>query len=326
MPVSSWQDILKQMIRTPGERQRLAEALGLSIMTLSRWTNAESIPQRPHIIRLVQVVQPHYRQELIAALEQGPYPDIQTWLKDGPAEQIPSAFYAEILNLRATMTDALRFWRISEMILQQVLEQLDPNRLGMSITLVQCMPPSRKHDGKIRTLREVTGKGTPPWAADLEHLSLFLGVESLAGYVVESRHEDSIEDLSKDRLVPAYQTEHEVSSAAFPIMLGDRIAGCLSASSKELGYFTQPRLALLGAFSNLASLAFNKSDFYPTSLIELRVMPKPDRQRPILNTFRFRVSRKLTEALQQGVIKPNAQVEREVWEEIENDLIDESYK
>lgn len=326
MPTSSWQDILKQMIRTPGERQRLAGALGLSVMTLSRWTNAESIPQRPHIIRLVQVVQPLYRQDLITALEQGPYPDIQTWLKEGPTEQIPAAFYAEVLNLRATMTDALRFWRISEVVLHQVLEQLDPNRLGMSITLVQCMPPSTKHDGKIRTLREVTGKGTLPWAADLEHLSLFLGVESLAGYVVESRHEASIEDLSKDSLVPAYRTEHEVSSAACPIILGDRIAGCLSASSKEPGYFTQQRLALLGAFSNLISLAFDKTDFYPTSQIELRVMPSPEKQRPILNSFRFRVARKLTEALQQGVIKPNAQVEHEVWEEIENDLIDESYK
>lgn len=321
----SWQSILKQIIKTPTERRRLATALGLSEMTLVRWTNEGMLPQRSQITRLVQVVQQQYRQELTEALEAGSYPSIQTWLKEGPSEHISTEFYTHVLGLRTTTTESLRFWQISEAILFQVLEQLDPNRVGMSITLVQCMPPSDTHDGKIRSLREVAGKGTPPWDSDLTHLSLFLGMESLAGYVVEARHEATIEDLSKDHLVPAYRTENEVSAAAYPIMLGDSIVGCLSASSTQRSYFTQQRMALLGAFSNLVSLAFNKSDFHIASKVELRIMPPPDIQHPILSSFRQRVSKNLTNALHQRIQKTNSEAESEAWVAIENELIEAAY-
>src|SRR5205085_3822628 len=118
---------------------------------------------------------------------------------------IPSEFFAQLLDIRTTTTETLRFWRISDLILKQVLAQLDPNQLGMSATLVQCMPPSPTHGNKIRSLRERVGKGTYPWAADLEHMALFLGLESLAGYVTEVRHIASVDDLSKSRLLPSYQ-------------------------------------------------------------------------------------------------------------------------
>ena len=312
-------------MKAPAERRRLATALGLSEMTLVRWANEGILPQRSQITRLVQVVQQQYRQELIESLETGPYPNIQLWLKEGPSEHISTEFFTHILSLRTTTTESLRFWQMSEAILSQVLEQLDPNREGMSITLVQCMPPSNIHDGKIRSLREVAGKGTLPWDSDLTHLSLFLGMESLAGYVVEARHEATIEDLSKDHLVPAYRTENEVSAAAYPIMLGDNIVGCLSASSTQRGYFTQQRMALLAAFSNLASLAFNKTDFHIATKVELRIMPSPDIQRPILHSFRQRVSKNLTNALHQRIQKTNIEAEREAWEAIENELIEAAY-
>ena len=53
----SWQSSLHHMLKVPGERQRMATALGLSPMTLTRWATGESNPQRSHLIRLVQVVQ-----------------------------------------------------------------------------------------------------------------------------------------------------------------------------------------------------------------------------------------------------------------------------
>ena len=64
----TWQNILQQALRTSGERQRMATALGLSPMTLSRWANGESNPQRPHLVRLVQVLNPLFRDDLIEAL------------------------------------------------------------------------------------------------------------------------------------------------------------------------------------------------------------------------------------------------------------------
>ncbi|MFL5627548.1 MAG: hypothetical protein ACJ788_18370, partial [Ktedonobacteraceae bacterium] len=314
-----WQNILQQMIKTPGEHERLAEAIGLSQMTITRWAKGSSNPQRPHLTRLVQVVQPQYREDLIEALEIT-YPDIQSWLKDEVSEQIPADFFAQILSIRTTTTDALRFWRISDLILKQALTQLDPHQYGMSITLAQCMPPSPHHNNKIVSLRERVGKGTYPWSADLEHLALFLGMESLGGYATEMRHIVNVDDLSKDKLLPAYQTEHEISAAAHPIMLGGLVAGCLSASSTQVGYFTQARQALLIALSDLASLAFEKEDFYPPEMIELRVMPRPEFQRPILAKFRHKVSKTLTQAAQQRLLMSNREAEQRVWQEIEEEL------
>ncbi len=312
----SWQSILQQMIRTPGEHERLAEAIGLSQMTITRWAKGNSNPQRPHLTRLVQVVQPQYREDLIEALELT-YPEIQSWLKD------------VVLSIRTTTTDTLRFWRISDLVLNQALLQLDPHQYGMSITLAQCMPPSPYHNNKIVSLRERVGKGTYPWAADLEHLALFLGMEALGGYATEMRHIVNVDDLSKDKLLPAYQTEHEVSAAAHPIMFGGYIAGCISASSTQIGYFTQARQALLVAFSDLASLAFEKEDFYPPDIIELRVMPKPAFQRPLLAKFRHKVSKTLTTAAHQRLHMSNLEAEQQVWREIEEELFaqpDEAYE
>ncbi len=325
---ASWQSILQQMIRTPGEHERLAEAIGLSQMTITRWAKGSSNPQRPHLTRLVQVVQPQYREDLIEALEVT-YPEIQSWLKDEVSEQISADFFAQILSIRTTTTDTLRFWRISDLVLKQALHQLDPHQYGMSITLAQCTPPSPYHNNKIVSLRERVGKGTYPWAADLEHLALFLGMESLGGYATEMRHIVNVDDLSKDKLLPAYQTEHEVSAAAHPIMFGGYVAGCISASSTQVGYFTQARQALLVALSDLASLAFEKEDFYPPDIIELRVMPKPQFQRPILAKFRHKVSKTLTTAAHQRVHMSNLEAEQQVWREIEEELFaqpDEAYE
>ena len=316
----SWQSSLQHMLKVPGERQRMATALGLSSMTLTRWATGESNPQRSHLIRLVQVVQLQYREELLEGLEAA-YPDFQSWLKDDSSEHIPSEFFAQLLDIRTTTTETLRFWRISDLILKQVLTQLDPNQLGMSITLVQCMPPSLTHGNKVRSLRERVGKGTYPWAADLEHLALLLGMESLGGYAVEARHIVNIDDLGKEKLLPAYQTEYEISAAAHPIMLGGRVAGCLSASSTQPAYFTQSRQALLAAFSDLASLAFEKDEFYLPDIIELKVMPKPDYQRPILSTFRQRVSKTLTTASHQRVRMSNLEAEQKAWRELEEELL-----
>jgi transcriptional regulator with XRE-family HTH domain len=324
----TWQSILQQVLKIPGEQQRIAVAIGLSQMTLTRWAKGESNPQRPHLTRLVQVIPPSYRDELLAALETN-YADIHSWLKDDSSENIPSEFIGQLLSTRTTTTESLRFWRISDMILKQVLTQLDPNQLGMAVTLVQCQPPAEAHGNKIRSMRERAGRGSYPWTADLEPIALFLGMESLAGYATEARRIVNVDDLTKEKLLPAYRTDFEVSAAAHPILLGGRIAGCLAASSTQIGYFTQQRQTLLVAFSNLATLAFDKEEFYDPQLVELRVMPTPVYQRPILNEFRLRVSKLLTSATHQRLRMKNTEAEQKVWLEIEEELLslpDEAYE
>lgn len=316
--MQAWRGVLQRIIAVPAERRRLATAMSTSSVTLSRWTNDNGKPAKSQLIRLLQSVQLQHRAELLEALKQD-YDDAHTWLQGETVGQIPGAFFSQVLSTRAAVIDSLRFWQLSELVLKQALAQLDVNGLGMSITLAQCMPPSQ--EGKICSLRERVGKGTPPWAADLEHLAIFLGMESLAGYVVQTRHPASIEDLSKDNLLPAYQTEHEVSAAAHPIWLEGRIAGCLLASSTQFGYFTQPRMSLLSTFSDIISLAFNKEDFYDPELIGLHIMPKAPKQRPYLSSFRQKVTQTIVQATRNNQRIDNFEAERIVWQELEAFLL-----
>jgi hypothetical protein len=290
-------------------------------MTLSRWANGESNPQRPHLIRLVQVVQPQHRQELLEALEMH-YPEIHFWLRNDTPDKISSQFFEEVLNVRTTTTESLRFWRISDMVLKQALIQLDPNRSGVAIKLLQCMSPSL--NGKIRSLRERAGKGTPPWTSDLEHDVLFLGLESMSGYTAEVRHLVSDDDLRKNKPFPAYRDKDEMSAAAHPIRFEGRLAGVLLASSTKANYFNQQHLGLLTTFSDIISLAFDEKDFYPVELVELRAMPRPEVQRRIIASFRQRVTNKFQDTTQKELHLDNFEVEQQVWQEIELELLNRS--
>ena len=136
----------------------------------------------------------------------------------------------------------------------------------MAITLVQCMPASS--EGKIRSLRESMGLGTPPWPGDLERQAIFLGAESLAGYVVTNCRQAAINDLrANTSFLPAYQTENEVSALAHPIMYANLIAGCLLLSSTQPNYFlSESRLALISDYAQLIALAFGPEQFVPRKL------------------------------------------------------------
>lgn len=313
----TWTDILQTIIKVPEERQRLATLLGITPDMLGRWASGEITPPLSQLARLVRMVRPQVRDELLIAVS-SVYPDIERSLRSAGIERISSSFFAEVLSARTTTTESLCFWRLSEIILKQALDLLDPNGLGLVISVVQCMPPV---DGEIRSLRETIGKGTLPWSANLENMALFLGMESLAGYCVETRRLVSVEDLSQDRLVPAYQTEFEASAAAHPIWLGGLIAGCLLTSSTQIGYFSQQRLTLLAAFSDLIALALSPEDFYPPNLVALRVLPQSEQQRPILATFRQRVSQALLRSSLERRHISNSQAERTVWQEIEEELL-----
>lgn len=314
-----WSSVLQGILRSSAERQRLSTVLGVTSMTLSRWANGESRPQRPHLINLLQVIQPAQRQELLAALKVQ-IPEVEAWLAEDASEQIPADFFSHVLNLRTTTTESLRFWRLSEVVLKQALAQLDPHNMGMAVKLIQCMPPSL--GGKIRSLRERAGKGTPPWTADLEHDVLFLGLESMSGYAAEVRHIMHDNDLRKSKNFPVFQGEHEMSAAAHPIRFEGRIAGCLLASSAEPEYFTPSRLNLLETFSDLIALAFDRNDFYAPHLVELRAMPTPEVQRPILATFRQRVTARFQEAMASRQQLNNNEIELRVWQEIEAELLE----
>ncbi|HLI68312.1 MAG TPA: GAF domain-containing protein [Ktedonobacteraceae bacterium] len=317
--VRKWQTVLQKIIQSPKERQRLASALGINVITLTRWAKENSNPQRSYLTRLVQVVQPQQRAELLIALLDA-YPDMQEKLLAEASEVVPSAFFRQLLKDRASVVESMQFWQISTAVLDEALRLLDPHHLGLAVTPVLCMPPI---EGKIRSLREHGGRGTFPWVSDLSHLSTFLGMNSLAGHVVQNGRAASVRDIEHEQIIPAfsYPENLEKSSAAAPIWLEGKIAGCLLASSAQLDYFTQSRMDLLDTLASIYSLALNPGDFYDLDQVHLRYMPHPDVQQIHLQSYRERVARLMTDADEAGQPLSCAQAEMCAWREIEDILL-----
>lgn len=316
----SWRAILKRMIKPMGERQRLASAVGVVSMTLARWVSGESLPHKAHMLRLLHVVNPSLRDELMDALEID-FSDIRLLFQNEGVEQLASAFFSELLNIRATTSGPLLFHRMSQAVLDKAILLLDPHRLGMAITIARCMPPTPEHQQKIYSLKELTGRGTPPWKSDLEPDSIFLGAESLGGYVTQKGYFSNVADLKTETRRQTRRTEYEVSAAAFPILLSGSVAGCITASSTQLNYFSKEYIELLEVFGYLASLAFENDEFYPLSSISLQMMPSQEAQTPVLGKFWGRVMDIQEAAIRQGGSISNKEAEKQAWSEIEADLL-----
>lgn len=320
--LSSWRELLEAIINTPAERERIAKAVGVRSITLTRWVNGESVPRAQNLRQLLRALPKEYQDEFRELLEreEGLSPLAATE-EITPATEIPFTFINELFDTRASTPEVLRFWTLSRQILQHAIRHLDPESMGMVITVVRCMPPSA--DGKIHSLRECAGMGTPPWGSDLEHQTLFLGVESLAGYVVASNRSAVIHNLeAENTFIPAYQAEHEMSAVAFPLLYATRIAGCLLCSSTRPNYFESPsQLTLIHGYTNLMTLAFEPEEFYPPELIDLRVMPPPQVQQVHLASFRQRVQNIMQSSARTEHPLTMVQAQEMAWQQLEEILL-----
>ena len=314
-----WRELLGNIINNVAERDRIANEIGVHPVTLTRWVSGDSSPRSHNLRQLLRALPKPQRIQLLASLENFPS-DVSDFEVDVSAQEIPYKFIIEVLEARASIPDLLRYWSISRLILQQALKQLDPERVGMAITIVRCMPLL---DGKVRSLRESLGIGTSPWAGDLEEKALLLGAESLAGHVTVSCRMEQVGDLRTNRtFLPAYQVEHEVSAVACPIMYASHVAGCLLISCTQSDYFVpETRLSLVHAYANLLALAFNPVDFYDPELLALHIMPPLPVQQRYFVGFRQRVLRLMQESTRMDKRLSSPEAEQLVWQEIEEALL-----
>jgi hypothetical protein len=312
----SWRELLGKIIKDPQEKLRIANELEISNVTLSRWVSGESNP-RPHNLRLLLNILPEYRKVLLELLPEDMRKTFQeTPEMDGTEQEISSTFYAHVLNSHSNLPAILHYSSVCDTILQQALKQLDPNQIGMEITIVKCMHPSK--DNKVRSLRESVGRGTPPWTRELEQRTLFLGAESLTGYVVTTGRALAIQNRQEGlNLFPVQWVEWEESAMAHPIMLSDQIAGCLLVSSTQSNYFLSPNCQkLVQHYAELLTIAFKDEDFYDLHQIELGRMPAADVQYTYLATFRRRTAETMIQR-KLGFIES----ERLVWQQLEEELL-----
>jgi hypothetical protein len=318
----TWRDLLKTILEDVQERQRLSEELGIRTVTLMRWANNQADP-RPQNLRHLLAAVPQHREQLLELLsEEEGFEDFPSEESGDASKEISDTFYTRVFRSRATTLENSRYWSICNMVLQQALGQLDAERLGMAINVVRCMPPTAS-DQKVHSLRESIGIGTPPWGGEREQKAMFLGAESLCGYVATLCRPASNQNVDDEQnLTPAHKVPHEKSAAVYPILFAGRIAGVLLVSSTQPNFFvSQARLRLIEQYTNLIALAFDTGEFYAPEDIQLFVMPNQEIQKTYFATFRQRVSAQLVQAAQQRKSISSLQAEDLVWQQLEQELL-----
>src|SRR5207302_7372732 len=174
--------LLKTIISDPHERQRLAEELGIKSITLSRWANSESDPRPQNLRHLLSAI-PQQREQMLELIrEETGFEEFTNAGYDDSSIDIPSAFYNRVFTARASTVESMRFWSLSNLILQQAISQLDPDRLGIALNVVRCMTPS-PIDHKVHSLRESVGLGKHPWIRVLEQMAMFHVAKTLRCHV-----------------------------------------------------------------------------------------------------------------------------------------------
>jgi len=297
---STWRELLGAIIQNPQERLRIAKELGVHPLTLTRWVNNESTPRQQNLRNLPNTI-PEHRVILTELITKdiADFPPTSSDEEEGTSEGVPFEFYERILRTRAILPRVLRFSSLTELILQQALVQFDPHRLGLSIIIARCMPPSPEN--QILSLRENVGRGTPPWESDLGPEGILLGAESLVGYAVTVGQWIVNQNLREEGYrSPGYRGQWEESAVACPITYEGAIAGALLVSSTQANYFLPSRIRLVQSYADLLALAFEPEEFYAPERIKLRLVPPQDVQRPYLSNFRQRLLETMKRGLKSG--------------------------
>lgn len=316
----TWQEYLGVLIADPREKQRLEKEVHIQPVTFQRWIAGKSRPREENMRQLLRAIPgEHYAPFYALIVQEFPGLEEAQSFRERDLPTFPREFFARVLSAHANTPAALFRQTLFDLILQQAIEQFDPDRQGMSISLVCCVPPLSAR--KVRSLRQVTSIGTPPWKRDDVLKMLFLGSESLAGAAVTRYHRQVANSRDEVTFTPIHWTEHEESAGAFPIARQARIAGCLIASSAHPFYFTEERQNLLECCASLLALAFEREDFFDPNDIALGPMPMYSEQEPYFHNFGKRVSQKFVEAQHEQKHINIYEARQQVLQDIEEEML-----
>lgn len=317
---TTWRELLKSVISERHERQRIASALGMTPITLTRWATNQSDPRPDNLLPLIDAL-PRYREVLIELIrEEFPLFFQEERELEDTSSEIPSPFYRSVLHAFTQNQSIFRVSSVYISILQQALNQLDPRKTGMVVLVAQLVPP--RAGQMIRSVHTTIGRGNYPWPGYMEHQKRFLGTESPVGRAITERRLIVVQNAEeRAALFPGYQAAYAQSEAAFPILLGENfLIGCLYVASTRAGYLIEARQKLIQDYAALMVLAFEQHEFYHTDRISLGIMPSLQRQQPLLDHIPERIKQKM---LGSGTTPPMKRLEAEqvVWQELEDELL-----
>lgn len=324
---ATWRELLGSMIENVRERQRLAAAVCVNVATLRRWVRDRSTPREEHLTRLLEVLPAHIYPTFLRLVAVD-FPNLLPMrsANDQPEQErveIPAEFYRRVLDTFTYTPWPMCHQAVQDLLLQQLVGLLDPQRRGLAVSVVCCMPP--RENGQIFSLREIGGIGTYPWQHDLEQKMFFWGAESLVGHAVAHFAPRVVNSRQELTFYPAHWTEYEQSAAAYPILRHARIAGGLVVSCADEHFFTSGLISILECYADLAALLFAPEDFHAGEAINLRMMPSYKDQMPFFRDFNQRVSRKFAEILRSGRQVALQEARLSVWQDLETELLSTSF-
>ncbi len=270
----SWRELLGSLIQSPSEKQRIADALGVNAFTVARWVSGESTPQRKYFSKLPKLF-PKYEELLEELIQAELFPHAHSRIPPTLSirPDVLVEYLVRTLGAYATMRGPYRAWTIRTLTLQQAIELLDPDHIGMELVIFQCVPPTSGQ--AVRSLCERLRKETVPQDIGIGMHILFLGAESLSGMAVGRGEPCVVQDLEQKQGPLSFRaTFHgEKSAVAWPIQREGKIAGCFTAACMQKNYFTSQRLSLIEVYVNALALSFQDDEFYELDNIDLHEMP-----------------------------------------------------
>jgi GAF domain-containing protein len=317
---TDWRDFLAQVIKNSHERKRLAQEADIKEITLKRWVTRTSQPREDNLLQVGRAFSPELASVFLHLVEKE-FPGLtQTEITyNRIVPEIPPELYAEVLQLYAKTPSSLARQNLQKLILEHLIKDLDPGKVGMVVTLVCCVPA--RPGQKIRALRQIGGIGTPPWEKDQEKKTLFVGAESVAGAAVTMYRTFAVDSRNDASLFSANWESHEQSAVAAPILRQAKITGALVASSAQAHHFTSEHKALLELYAHLVALLFQPAEFYDPNEIELGRMPAIALQAPYFADFDRRIAKKHAE-IQANHGSINSQLAHQyVWQDIADELL-----
>jgi hypothetical protein len=312
------------------ERRRIAQLTGVDEVTLKRYAEGKTRRIRPHLLRPLVAAWPSEERPLLTKLILEEFPDFApgeqpdtSFLNGlnvtGAPTAIPPEVYERALHAHTTTPLSNRFWVISNLVLGALLDQLDPgpHPAGIEVVLVQCMPCNDSES--VGCLRETCLLGTLPWKTD-QATPLFLGAESLSGYAVTTARPAICQNLQTNpSFLPVRVEAYEESAAAYPLLQGERVGGCLLVAAAQTDFFTPSRLQLVNAYADLAVLALTDDQFYEKQAIELRTMPATDVQQVHFASFRRRVNEMISASDRR--VANIVEAEQLTWSQLAEELM-----
>lgn len=324
----TWRELLKEL--GIEEKRRIIDTLGIQDKTLERWIRGQTdLPRLSRLRQLLNVLPVQTRGLFIEVAQQDPH--FSRYIAEiAPLSlstklEIPSAFYARLMEVHISTSKGLRFTSVCQLVMLQVLQQLDLYHLGLCVVVLKCTPPSS--DQKVRSLHQQFSLGTPPWNNVVEQWGFFVGAESVAGQAVMAGAPSTIQDvysMTNPDLLSVHRDEQVASIAAFPIQKEEGVAGCFLVLSTHPNFFTPSRFTVLQQYCHLMVIALNDNEFYEQQRIELHVLPPIKMQQDVLAQVRKRTSTIFKQAHLDGQAMNWGEAEQQARQYIEAVLLEKA--